>query len=77
MKSIKIIQEKIFPSTPGNYTEVSFRSRSGFDAGCYSKKDGWSAYMKLEKFDSNSYVFMDKEDLIKLLILLEKAKVLL
>ncbi len=74
IKSIKIIQESIFPSTPSNYTEVSFRSRSGFEAGCYSKKDSWSAYMKLESFDSNSFVFMDKEDLIKLLIILEQAK---
>lgn len=74
IKSIKIIQESIFPSTPSDYTEVSFRSRSGFEAGCYSKKDSWSAYMKLESYDSNSYVFMDKEDLIKLLIILEQAK---
>jgi hypothetical protein len=74
IKSIKIIQEKIFPSSATNYTEVSFRSRSDFEAGCYSKKDSWSAYMKLEKFDSNSFVFMDKDDLIKLLVLLEKTK---
>lgn len=74
IKSIKIIQEKIFPSTPANYSEVSFRSRSGYEAGCFSKKDSWSTYMKLEKFDSNSYVFMDKDDLSKLLTLLEQAK---
>lgn len=74
IKSIKIIQEKIFPSVPATYTEVSFRSRSGFESGCFSKKDTWSAYMKLERFDSNSYVFMDKEDLGKLLTLLEQAK---
>ena len=77
IKSIKLIQEKIYPSTPPNYTEVSFRSRSGFEAGCFSGKGSWSAYMKLEKFDSNSFVFMDKEDLIKLLTLLEQAKTLL
>ncbi len=74
IKSIKIIQGKILPSTPANYTEVSFRSRSGFEAGCYSAKNNWSAYMKLERFDSNSYVFIDKEDLTKLLSLLEQAK---
>lgn len=74
IKSIRIIQDKIFPSTPTNYTEVSFRSRSGFEAGCYSKKDSWSAYIKLERFDSNSYVFIEKEDLTKLLTLLEQAK---
>jgi hypothetical protein len=74
IKSIKIIQDKIFPSVPSNYSEVTFRSRSGFEAGCYSKKDSWSTYMKLERFDSNSYVFMEKEDLAKLLTLLEQAK---
>jgi hypothetical protein len=74
IKSIKIIQEKILPSTPSNYSEVSFRSRSGFEAGCYSKKDNWSAYMKLEMYDSNSYVFIDKDDLGQLLTLLENAK---
>jgi hypothetical protein len=74
IKSIKMIQEKTFPSTPANYMEVSFRSRSGFEAGCYSRKDSWAAYVKLEKFDSNSFVFIDKEDFIKLLMLLEQAK---
>lgn len=74
MKSIKIIQDKVFPTNATNYTEVNFRSRSGFQAGCFSKKDSWSTFMKLEKFDSNSYVFMDKEDLTKLYSLLEQAK---
>lgn len=74
IKSIRIIQERIFPSTPTDYTEVSFRSRSGFEAGCYSKQDKWFAYMKLERFDSNSYVFIEKEDLTRLLALLEQAK---
>lgn len=74
IKSIKIIQGKIFPVIPTNYSEVTFRSRGGFEAGCFSKKDGWSTYMKLERLDSNSYVFMEKDDLSKLLTLLEQAK---
>jgi len=74
IKSIKIIQDKIFPSSAANYSEVTFRSRSDFEAGCYSKKDSWATYMKLERFDSNSYVFMEKKDLAKLLTLLEQAK---
>lgn len=74
MKSIKIIQDKVLPTTATNYTEVNFRSRSGFAAGCFSKKESWTTFMKLEKFDSNSYVFMDKEDLTSLLNLLQQAK---
>lgn len=74
MKSIKLIQEKILPIKATNYTEVNFKSRSGFIAGCYSKKDSWTAFMKLEKYDSNSYVWFDKDDLGTLLTLLEQAK---
>lgn len=74
IKSIKIIQEKILPTIAVNYTEVNFRSRSGFIAGCFSKKESWTAFVKLERFDSNSYVFMDKEDLSQLLTLLQQAK---
>jgi hypothetical protein len=74
IKSLKLIGEKIFPTNPVNYTEVSFKSRSGFAAGCFSGKDKWSTYMKLEQFDTNSYVFMDKEDITQLLTLLEQAK---
>jgi len=74
IKSIKIIQEKIFPSTATNYTEVSFKSRGGFEAGCFWSKGSWSTYIKLEKFDSDSYVFLNKDDFPKLLELLEQAK---
>lgn len=77
MKSIKIIQEKVLPTVTSNYIEVNFRSRSGFAAGCFSKKDSWTTFMKLERYDSNSYVFMDKDDLAQLLAILQKAKVIL
>ncbi len=77
IKSIKIIQEKIFPSTSTNYTEVSFKSRAGFDAGCYWSKGTWSTYLKLEKYDKDSYVFLGKNDFPALLNLLEQAKIIL
>ena len=73
-KCPKIIQEKVFPTVPANYSEVSFRSRSGFEAGCFTSKNSWTTYLKLERYDSNSYVFMDKEDMDKLLTILEEAK---
>ncbi len=66
IKSIKIIQEKIFPSTQTNYTEVSFKSRGGFDAGCFWSKGNWSTYLKLEKYDNDSYVFLGKDDFPKI-----------
>ncbi|WP_192822801.1 hypothetical protein [Rufibacter sp. LB8] len=76
IKSIKLIQSSLLPSSPANYTEVSFTSRGGFEAGCYYSQDKkkWSAYLKLSKFDSNSMVFMSPEELVQVLALLELAK---
>lgn len=74
IKSIKIIQDKVFPTTATNYTEVSFKSRGGFDAGCFWSKGTWSTYLKLEKYDKDSYVFLGKDDFPTLLGLLEQAK---
>jgi hypothetical protein len=77
IKSIKLIQEKVFASTPTNYTEVTYKSRGGFEAGCYWSKNDWVTYLKLEKFDGKSYVFLKKEDFATMLSLLEKAKSML
>ena len=74
MKSIKIIQDKVIITTPTNYTEVNYRSRSGFETGCYMSKGSWSSYLKLERFDSKSYVWLAKEDLPTLYSILEQAK---
>lgn len=77
IKSIKMMQESVFTSTPTNYTEVTYQSRGGFEAGCYWSKGDWSTYLKLEKYDGKSYVFLKKDDFPELLKLLEKAKTML
>jgi len=74
MKSIKLMQEKVIPTTPTNYTEVSYRSRGGFEAGCFTSKGTWSTYLKLEKFDGKSYVWLTVEDLATLYTYLEQSK---
>ena len=74
MKSIKLIQDKVLITTPATYTEVYYRSRSGFEAGCYTSKGSWSCYLKLEKYDSKSYVWINAEELTKLYGILEQAK---
>jgi len=74
VKSIKTMKEKVFPLNPENYTEVTYKSRSDFEAGCFRSKGDWSTYLKLERYDSDSYVFLKKDDFPALLALLEKAK---
>ena len=74
MKSIKILQDKVIVNVPPIYTEVYYRSRSGFEAGCFVSKGSWSCYIKLEKYDGKSYVWLEKEDLPTLYTFLEQAK---
>lgn len=77
IRAIKIMQEKVFTTTPINHTEVTYKSRDGFEVGCYWRLESWIAYLKLKKDDEKSYVFLKKDDYTKLLTLLEKAKALL
>ncbi|MCO4291866.1 hypothetical protein NF867_03200 [Solitalea sp. MAHUQ-68] len=74
--SINYINEKIINTTPGNYTEVKYYSRDGFSAGCYytSEKKDWVFFLKLEKYDSDSYVWLKQKDIPSLLEILNKAK---
>lgn len=73
INSLKLIQEKVLPSAVSNYTEIIYRSRSGFEAGCYWNKNSWSPYLKLEKFDRNSYVYMKSSDIPMLIALITNA----
>ena len=74
MKSIKLMQDKVMLTVPVNYTEVYYRSRGGFEGGCFTSKAAWSCYLKLEKYDSKSYVWLESADLTTLYGLLEQAK---
>ena len=74
LKSIKVMKDKIFPSTSEIYSEVTYRSRGGFEAGCYWSKGKWTTYLKLEKYDSKSYVFLGQEDFTTLYDLLVQAQ---
>lgn len=74
MKSIKLMQDKVMVTVPANYTEVYYRSRGGFEGGCFTSKGAWSSYLKLERFDGKSYVWLEAADLTTLYGLLEQAK---
>jgi len=74
VKSGKYLSESLNEKAD-NYIEYQFTSRDGFQAGAYSdKKDSWKYYLKLEKYDSDSYVFMNKDDFQKLIELVNSAK---
>lgn len=73
--SMKNLQTNVYPTTRDNYTEVTFKSRTGFEAGSYFDiGKGWKSFLKLEKFDKNSMIFFNNEEFITLIPLLEQAK---
>ena len=76
IKSIKNLQSNVFPTTREIYTEVTFKSRTGFEAGAFysPNKSKWSTYIQIEKFDRNSMVFLSIDDFATLLNLIEFAK---
>jgi len=74
IKSINIMRNNVFTTSPSHYTEVNFTSRSGFRAGCFSGHDGWSFYIKLSEYDSNSTVWLKKEDTATILDVLTRTK---
>lgn len=76
VKSIKILQNNVFPTTRDIYTEIGYQSRTGFEAGAYYSLDRgkWTTYVQIKKYDRNSMVFLTTDDFAVLLALIEKAK---
>lgn len=76
IKSIKELQTNVLPTTRKTYTEVSFRSRTGFEIGADFLLDQtkWVSYTQLASVDDNSRVSLAAEDFGLLLDLIEKAK---
>jgi len=74
IQAINILKSKVLNTTKNNYTEIVFRSRSGFEAGAYFADGKWKTFVKLERFDKDSYVFLQPEDFDTLADLLQQAK---
>lgn len=75
VKSVKIMQEKVFPGARNLYSEVRFKSRGGFEVGAFydTKKKSWSAYLDFGKV-GKSTVFLSVEELATFSFFLEESK---
>lgn len=76
IKSLELIKSNVIAITPDVYTEVSYKSRGGFEAGgYYSDTDkAWHYYLKMSKYDEKSYQFFKSNELEELLTFLNSAK---
>ncbi len=75
--SIKLMQGKVLRSVPTNYVEMSFNSRSGFEAGCFWSKQKWTSYIQLDDGDRDSMILLKEAELTKFIALLDKAQILI
>ena len=76
IKAIRNLQSSVFPTKPDVYTEVTFKSKTGFEAGVYfdTAKEKWISYLQLDKYRRDSMLFLSTEDFTSLLSLVTKAK---
>lgn len=74
IKAVKTLNSSVLNSRKNNYTEVTFRARSGFEAGCIFTDGAWSGYMMLETGDGASVLFVKPNDFVTLGTFLTDAK---
>jgi len=74
MKAIANLQSSVFPTKRDVYTEVAFKSKTGFEAGAYydTGKEKWISYLQLDSRDS--MLFLSTDDFETLLNLVSQAK---
>lgn len=74
MVMLKRIQEEFNGPAPTNYTEIFYRCRSGYEiGGYYDKNKKWTSFMKLQRFDNNSSLYMEQNSLLTFQLLLQQA----
>lgn len=76
--SVKKLIDEVIKTEPSVYSEVVYRSVSGFSLGAFyrneAKKKGWVPFLKVDKYKSKSFSTLNDDNLIEILALLEKAK---
>lgn len=73
LKSLITIVSSVYPSNRKTYTEVGFRSRTGFEAGVYYK-NRWHGFVKLDEYSDDSQLLLDAQDFSLLMALIQTAK---
>jgi hypothetical protein len=72
--SMHLINDSITHTNPTNYVVANYKSRSGFKAGCYRDKGGWTPYLQLKPNDLATFIQMKKSDFDVFLKILDNVK---
>jgi hypothetical protein len=71
---IQNLQDNIIKAAaPKNYTEYSYQTLSGFEAGCYWN-NAWKIYIKIDVSDDKTTMELDKDDLTAFVSFIKQAK---
>jgi len=73
--TIKKMNDEIFSSSRPVYTEVFFRSRSGFVLGAYCQASSayWAPFIKMDSWGDNGSIFLRPRKYKQLVTLIERA----
>jgi hypothetical protein len=75
-KALRYMIDVVFKTSPHRYTEVNFKSRSGFEVGAEfdQKRHHWMPYMKFRKGERVDRVYFNYSELAKALDTIELAR---
>src|SRR5690606_2115773 len=75
VKSMLVMESQVFNQVKDQYSEVTFRSRSGFVAGAFFdfKSKGWKPFIQMSRM-SDYTVYMSQDEFKTLRLLIEEAK---
>jgi hypothetical protein len=75
IKSLKILKSDVLTTSRDIYTEVIFKSRTGFQAGAYwdLKTSSWKGFIQVEPYSSDSFISMSTNELEELQGYIESA----
>lgn len=72
--SLRYLKSTVFNTTPDRYTEITFRSRGGFEAGAFYARGSWTPYIYVSRYNKDSMFASSMQEFDLLLDHLLKAK---
>jgi len=74
MRAIDVMKGTAFASSPDNFTDLVYRTRGGFTLGALYANRRWTGFIRLDRFDPRTALYLEESDFETLKTLLAKAR---
>jgi hypothetical protein len=74
IRAIDLLKSSAFSTTPDNFTDLVYRTRGGIAIGALYANKKWNAYLRLDRYDPQTSISIDQNDIETLRSLLLKAR---